>query len=103
MSKLRTTNSIISNSISDDCQMLVDDFFAYINGQIDMIKLIDVRDLIAPMPPTDKMIGEALSRCQQAWLHYCSLYKLPGESHRMLKKRIRKKWEGSVGNKHPKN
>lgn len=93
MSQRAFKRKIISNTISNDCDMLVNDFFAVADGKLGEVKIIDVRDLVIEQPITSEILGKVLFRCEQSWKHYCNLYKLPVASHRMLRIRIKKKWE----------
>ena len=93
MSKIKIKNSIISNTISDDCDLLVEDFFACADGEPSKVKIIDVRDLVEFLDaPTSEVLGKVMFRCEHAWKNYCTLYGLPKESHHMLITRIKKKW-----------
>ena len=94
MSQRKFKRNIISNTITNDCQMLVNDFFAVAENRLGDVKLIDVRDLvISDEPITSEILGKVLFRCEQSWKHYCTMYGLPSVSHRMLRARIKKRWE----------
>lgn len=83
----------IFNDIGNHCQLLVDDFFHFCDGEVDQITIItELRDIKEPMPPKVEQIRVMLARCNKAWKDYCRFMLLPGESQKMFINRVKTKW-----------
>ena len=84
----------IFNDIGNHCQLLVDDFFHFCEGEVDQITIItELRDIKEPMPPKVEQLRTMLARCDKAWKDYCRFMLLPGESQKMFINRVKKKWQ----------
>ena len=77
---------------------IIDDFFSFTRGDFDKIKTINDLGDICTLPITTKNMGIMLHRCQMYWKNYCRFNGLPDETHNILVKIIKKKWE-SLGTK----
>ena len=81
------------NDIGKHCQMLVDDFFHFCEGELDQITIItELRDISELMPPNKKQKHQMYVRCDKAWKDYCEFMLLPGESKKLFANRVRKQW-----------
>lgn len=81
------------NDIGKHCQMLIDDFFHFCEGELDQVTIIaEIRDISDPMPPQLDQIKKMLARCDKAWKDYCKFMLLPGESSRLFLNRAKKRW-----------
>lgn len=88
-SRYKNTN----NHIGEHCQTLVDDFFSFVDGRIDEVRIItEFRDISEPMPPTIEQIKKMLVRCNNVWRDYCKFMLLPRESNLLFTNRVKKKW-----------
>lgn len=83
----------IFNDIGNHCQLLVDDFFHFHDGELDKITIItELRDISEPMPPKLEQVRIMFARCNKAWKDYCKLMLLPGESQKLFINRVKKRW-----------
>lgn len=82
----------LNNHIGEHCDMLVQDFFNFCDGNPDKVKLIDIRDIKEVMPPEKWQIKVAYMRCYDAWVKYCALAKLSNMQKRIFKQRVEKIW-----------
>ena len=77
------------------CDALVEDFFAVVEGRVDDLKLIVVKDKIPENPTIDQM-ATIMAACNNKWRSYCSWYNLPGESTRLFTKKVARKWTEKI-------
>jgi hypothetical protein len=83
----------INNHIGEHCQTLVDDFFNFVDGNIQEVRIItELRDISEPMPPQLEQIRKMLARCNKVWKDYCGFMMLPRESNVLFINRVKKKW-----------
>lgn len=83
----------VFNDIGNHCQLLVDDFFHFCDGEVDKVSIItELRDISTPMPPDHEQMKKMLARCDKAWKDYCKFMLLPGESQKLFINRVKKKW-----------
>lgn len=84
----------VFNDIGNHCQLLVDDFFHFCEGETDQITIItELRDISEPMPPSLVQVKKMFARCDKAWKDYCKFMLLPGESSTLFTKRVKAKWQ----------
>lgn len=92
MSNKRLSKNVF-NDIGNHCQVLVDDFFHFCDGEVDQITIItELRDISEPMPPQLEQIQKMLVRCDKAWKDYCKFMLLPSESKKLFINRVKIKW-----------
>lgn len=83
----------VRNDIGEHCDLLVADFYNYVEGQYDKVMLIDIRDVRDEEKPSMDGMRKVMSRCDRAWRSYCRLARLSGESYGLYLKRVRKEWQ----------
>ncbi len=89
----KSKNKNINNHIGEHCQTLVDDFFNFVDGHIDKVKVItEFRDIAEPNPPQLEQIKKMFARCDKVWKDYCKFMSLPRESSLLFMNRVKKKW-----------
>lgn len=83
----------INNNIGEHCQTLIDDFFNFVDGRIEEVRIItEFRDIAEPMPPKLEQIRKMLARCNKVWKDYCKFMLLPGESNLLFINKVKKEW-----------
>ena len=83
----------VNNHVGEHCQTLIDDFFNFVGGWIEEVRIItELRDISEPMPPQLEQIRKMLARCNKAWKDYCGFMMLPKESNMLFINRVKKKW-----------
>lgn len=90
---IASKKTIKCNDVGKHCNMLIDDFFNFNEGHADMVKLIDIKDINNPMPPTQEQLRKMMARCQRAWLDYCSYIGLSRQSRTLFINRVKKEWQ----------
>ena len=92
MSNKRLSKNVF-NHVGNHCQLLVDDFFHFCEGELDQVTIItELRDISEPMPPKLEQIQKMLARCDKAWKDYCKFMQLPSESNKLFINRVKTKW-----------
>lgn len=74
------------------CNVLVNDFFAVVDGRYDDLRIIVIKDKI-PENPTLEQMATVMAACVKKWRTYCAWYNLPGESTKLFTKKVVKRWE----------
>lgn len=72
------------------CNLLLDDFFNYVERKFDKIKIIKAFD--KPKDMDVKKMSYFLALCQIEWDRYCFGHSLPGESSKLLKSKLIEQW-----------
>lgn len=92
MSNKRLSKNVF-NDIGKHCQLLVDDFFHFCDGEADRVTIItELRDISEQMPPNLEQLRKMFARCDRAWKDYCKFMRLPGESEKMFVNRVKTRW-----------
>ena len=90
--KIRFNNARVSGKeVGEYSNMLVDDFFRYVQGDYDNL-IVDVRDVNDLRKPTPEYIGKVLARYIRVWEGYCIFNKLPHDSQNLLMAKVKRKW-----------
>lgn len=71
--------------------ILVSDFFNFVDGNKDELRVVRVDDIPLKMGLCE--MSDFLVACQVEWERYCLGHSLPGESNRLLKSKIAKQWK----------
>lgn len=92
MSNKRLSKNVF-NDIGKHCQLLVDDFFHFCEGELDKITIItELRDISEPIPPSKRQKHQMYVRCDKAWKDYCEFMLLPRESKKLFINRVKIQW-----------
>jgi len=84
---------VVSPTILDFRDGLVNDFFLFAEGRFGEIRIQnDLGGIDGSVPPDARQLGIMLSRCNRIWKNYCRFNGLPGESQRLVSDIIRRKW-----------
>ena len=89
---IASKRTVKCNDVGKHCDMLVDDFFNFYEGRLDLVKLIDIRDVSEPMPPGQEQNRKMMARCRKAWLDYCKFVGLSRQSETLFLKRVKTEW-----------
>ena len=71
--------------------ILVSDFFSFVDGNADKTRIVKVTNTPSNMGVNE--MSDFLAACQVEWDRYCLWHSLPGESNRLLKSKIAKQWK----------
>lgn len=84
--------TIRTNDINKHCQLVVDDFFNYVDGDVELVKYIDVTDIKDQLPPPIERVKVAFARCKRVWSDYCDYVKLPRECRLLFVTKVKVEW-----------
>lgn len=83
---------IMTNNVSEHCQLVLDDFFNFCDGKPELVKYAIISDIKEPMPPDVEQIKKMFGRCKRVWSDYCDFINLPRESRQLFVKKAKAEW-----------